>query len=117
MTKGHCFLKRLKCIGAAAAVAAALRPAVAKAVPVVLDVMQELSEWACIYIRYLQIFRKLETAYDQMLQPQTRQDMTKALEACMGRMLEIRHWMVRAELTLRISSSKCWWSASARLYS
>lgn len=55
---------------------------------------QELSEWACIYIKYLQIFRKLETAYDQMLQPQKRQDMKKALEACMGRMLEIRHWMV-----------------------
>lgn len=55
---------------------------------------QELPEWACIYIRYLQIFRKLETAYDQMLQPQKRQDMKRALEACMGRMLEIRHWMV-----------------------
>jgi hypothetical protein len=30
-----------------------------------------------------------------MLQPQKRQDMRKALEACMGRMLEIRHWLVR----------------------
>lgn len=59
-------------------------------------VLQELSEWACIYIKYLQIFRKLETAYDQMLQPQKRQDMKKTLEACMGRMLEIRHWMVSA---------------------
>ncbi|KAF6264066.1 hypothetical protein COO60DRAFT_270081 [Scenedesmus sp. NREL 46B-D3] len=56
---------------------------------------KELSEWACIYIRYLQIFRKLEAAYDQMLQPQKRQDMRKALEACMGRMLEIRHWLVK----------------------
>jgi hypothetical protein len=57
--------------------------------------LQELSEWACIYIKYLQIFCKLEAAYDQMLQPQKRQDMRKALEACMGRMLEIRHWLVR----------------------
>lgn len=56
---------------------------------------KELSEWACIYIKYLQIFRKLEAAYDQMLQPQKRQDMRKALEACMGRMLEIRHWLVK----------------------
>lgn len=56
---------------------------------------QELSEWACIYIKYLQIFRTLEMAYDQMLQPQKRQDMKKALEACMGRMVEIRHWLVR----------------------
>eukprot|EP00775_Hariotina_reticulata_P000779 gene779-1092_t len=54
---------------------------------------KELSDWAVIYIKYLQIFRRLETAYDQMLQPQKRQDMKKALEACMGRMLEIRHWM------------------------
>jgi hypothetical protein len=57
--------------------------------------MQELSDWACIYIKYLQIFRKLESAYDQMLHPQKRQDIKRALEACMGRFLEIRHWMVR----------------------
>ncbi|KAG2497810.1 hypothetical protein HYH03_004081 [Edaphochlamys debaryana] len=56
---------------------------------------KDLSEWACIYIKYLQIMRKLETAYDQMVHPQKRQDMRKALEACIGRMLEIRHWMVR----------------------
>jgi hypothetical protein len=56
--------------------------------------LQELSDWAVIYIKYLQIFRRLEMAYDQMLQPQKRQDMKKALEACMGRMLEVRHWMV-----------------------
>lgn len=45
---------------------------------------QELSEWACIYIRYIQILRKLETAYDCMLHPQKRLDIRKALEACMG---------------------------------
>lgn len=56
---------------------------------------KELSEWACIYIRYIQILRKLETAYDQMVHPQKRLDMRKALEACLGRMLEIRHWMVK----------------------
>lgn len=56
---------------------------------------QDLSEWACIYIKYIQILRKLETAYDQMVHPQKRLDMRKALEACIGRMLEIRHWMVR----------------------
>ena len=50
-----------------------------------------------IYIRYLQIFRRLEVAYDQMVHPQKRQDMRRALEACMGRMLEVRHWMVRRQ--------------------
>lgn len=71
----------------------------------VLKCMQELSEWACIYIKYLQIFRKLEAAYDQMLQPQKRQDMRKALEACMGRMLEIRHWLVRMLFGLKASAA------------
>lgn len=71
----------------------------------VLKCMQELSEWACIYIKYLQIFRKLEAAYDQTLQPQKRQDMRKALEACMGRMLEIRHWLVRMLFGLKASAA------------
>jgi len=56
---------------------------------------KDLSEWACIYIRYIQILRKLETAYDQMVHPQKRLDMRKALEACIGRTIEIRHWMVK----------------------
>jgi len=56
---------------------------------------KDLSEWACIYIRYIQILRKLETAYDQTVHPQKRLDMRKALEACIGRMLEVRHWMVK----------------------
>jgi hypothetical protein len=60
-----------------------------------LHLLQDLSEWACIYIKYIQILRKLETAYDQMVHPQKRLDMRKALEACIGRMLEIRHWMVK----------------------
>lgn len=57
--------------------------------------LQDLSEWACIYIRYIQILRKMETAYDQMVHPQKRLDMRKALEACIGRTIEIRHWMVK----------------------
>lgn len=56
---------------------------------------KDLSEWACIYIRYIQILRKLELSYDQMVHPQKRLDMRKALEACIGRTLEIRHWMVK----------------------
>lgn len=70
--------------------------------------MQELAEWACIYIKYLQIFRKLETAYDQLLHPQKRQDVKRALEACMGRMLEIRHWMVRAHNNSSSNNHMAW---------
>eukprot|EP00201_Polytomella_parva_P022593 CAMPEP_0175045650 /NCGR_PEP_ID=MMETSP0052_2-20121109/4556_1 /TAXON_ID=51329 ORGANISM="Polytomella parva, Strain SAG 63-3" /NCGR_SAMPLE_ID=MMETSP0052_2 /ASSEMBLY_ACC=CAM_ASM_000194 /LENGTH=479 /DNA_ID=CAMNT_0016309235 /DNA_START=59 /DNA_END=1495 /DNA_ORIENTATION=- len=61
---------------------------------------KDLSEWACIYIKYIQILRKLENAFDQMVHPQKRLDMRKALEACMGRMLEIRHWMVKLNRNL-----------------
>lgn len=42
------------------------------------------------------MFKKLESAYDQTIHPQKRLDMKGALEACMGRMLEVRHWLVRA---------------------
>jgi hypothetical protein len=42
-----------------------------------------------------------------MLQPQKRQDMKKALEACMGRMLEIRHWMVRVLIMIWSCRSRC----------
>jgi hypothetical protein len=59
-------------------------------------VPQDLSEWACIYIKYIQILRKLEMAYDQIVHPQKRIDMKKAVEACIGRILEIRQVMVRA---------------------
>lgn len=55
---------------------------------------KDFSEWACIYIRYLQIFRKLEAAYDQMAHPQKVVDIKRSLEACMGRLLEVRHWLV-----------------------
>lgn len=62
--------------------------------PSPLMLSQDLAEWSVIYIRYLQIFRRLEVAYDQVVHPQKRQDIRRALEACMGRMLEVRHWMV-----------------------
>eukprot|EP00898_Chlorokybus_atmophyticus_P002625 jgi/Chlat1/3363/Chrsp23S00269 len=53
-----------------------------------------LPEFACIYVRYLQIVRKLEDAYDQMVHPQKRKDIKVALEAAIGRMLEVRAWMI-----------------------
>mmetsp|Transcript_27563 Transcript_27563/g.67781 ORF Transcript_27563/g.67781 Transcript_27563/m.67781 type:complete len:819 (-) Transcript_27563:1438-3894(-) len=55
----------------------------------------EISEYSCIYIKYVQIFRKLEEAYDQMAHPQKRMDMKKAVEAVLGRILEIKSWLVR----------------------
>ena len=53
-----------------------------------------LPEFAVAYVKYLQIFRKLEEVYDQMCHPQKRRDVKRALEACMGRCLELKHWLV-----------------------
>jgi hypothetical protein len=69
--------------------------------------LQSLPDWAAVYVRYLQIFRKLEMSYDQMVHPQKRLDMKRALEACMGRMLELRHWMVRRSLSCSRSRQAC----------
>lgn len=56
---------------------------------------KDLPEWSCIYIKYLQVFQKLEMAYHMMVHPQKRIDMKRALEACCGRILEVRHWLVK----------------------
>lgn len=47
-----------------------------------------------MFLRYVQVLRKLEAAHSHMVQPQKRKDLRRALECCMGRLLEIRNWMV-----------------------
>lgn len=54
---------------------------------------KDLTDWSSIYIKYVQIFSKLQDSYDQMVHPQKRLDIKKALEACLGRMLEVRDWL------------------------
>lgn len=48
-----------------------------------------------MYIRYLQVFRKLEDCYHQLLQPQKRAEVRLILDACIGRMLELKFQIVR----------------------
>ncbi|XP_045150321.1 dynein regulatory complex protein 11 [Echinops telfairi] len=54
---------------------------------------------ATFYIKYVQIFRKLETVYDQMVHPQKRLLIRKMLDGVMGRVLELKNEMVELELT------------------
>ena len=54
---------------------------------------KDLNDWSSIYIKYVQIFCKLQDSYDQVVHPQKRLDIKRALEACLGRMLEIRNWL------------------------
>ena len=56
--------------------------------PATTDEAERFQQHATLYIKYLQIFRRLEESYDQMVHPQKRMDIKKALEAVMGRLLE-----------------------------
>ncbi|GBG87220.1 hypothetical protein CBR_g45279 [Chara braunii] len=63
-----------------------------------LDVSSDGKSWtdiAYVYIRYIQIYRQLEEAYDQVVHPQKRVDLRFTLEACIGRLLEIKYWLVK----------------------
>ena len=54
---------------------------------------QSLEDWARLYIRYVQTLRKLCAAHDGVAQPQKRACLRGTLEACMGRVLELRAWL------------------------
>lgn len=54
---------------------------------------------ATLYVRYIQIFRKLETVYDQMIQPQKRRAVRGILDGVIGRVLELKNEMVEKEFS------------------
>ncbi len=54
---------------------------------------QSLEDWARLYIRYVQTLRKLCAAHDGVAQPQKRACLRGTLEACTGRVLELRAWL------------------------
>lgn len=53
-----------------------------------------LHHWTAMYLRYMQIARKLERVHDQLLQPQKRYDVRVLLDSCIGRMLEMKFKIV-----------------------
>lgn len=52
---------------------------------------------ATLFIKYVQIFRKLEECYDQIVHPQKRLVMKNVLDGTIGRMLEVKQEMVKLE--------------------
>lgn len=46
--------------------------------------------FACLYIKYIEIYKKLEECYDQMVHPQKRATIKPALEAVMSRIALIK---------------------------
>lgn len=54
---------------------------------------------AMLYVRYIQIFRKLEEVYDQVVHPQKRMDIRAILDSVMGRIMELKNEMVDKEFS------------------
>ncbi|XP_035031635.2 dynein regulatory complex protein 11 [Hippoglossus stenolepis] len=54
---------------------------------------------AMFYVRYLQIFRKLEEIYDQVIHPQKRRLIRTILDGVIGRLLELKNEMVEKEFS------------------
>jgi len=52
---------------------------------------------AVMYVKYIQIFRKLEECYDQVVHPQKRRILRHVLDGTMGRILELKNEMVLLE--------------------
>jgi len=52
---------------------------------------------AASYIKYMQIFRDLETAHDQLVHQQKRTAIRQVLDGVIGRILEIKKEMVELE--------------------
>lgn len=61
--------------------------------------------YAGLYIRYVEIYRKLEEAYDQMVHPQKRILMKQMLDNTMVRMCEVKQNIVRYSTNTNIVQS------------
>ncbi|CAF0945186.1 unnamed protein product [Rotaria sp. Silwood1] len=49
---------------------------------------------ATMFVKYVQIFRRLEQCYDQIVHPQKRRLIRVVLDGCMGRIIELKHEMI-----------------------
>lgn len=61
------------------------------------NVKAQIEYFAMLYARYILIYKKLEAAYDQIVHPQKRITVRKALIATIGRMLETKKQLVELE--------------------
>ncbi|XP_044182545.1 dynein regulatory complex protein 11-like [Acropora millepora] len=55
--------------------------------------------FAVMYIKYIQIFRRIEECYDQVVHPQKRRVLRHLLDGIMGRILELKNEMVLLEFS------------------
>ena len=52
-----------------------------------------------LYIKYIVVCNKLELCHDQVIQPQKRALIKRSLDACLGRILELKHELVDIDLS------------------
>ena len=55
---------------------------------------ERFSHYAVLYIKYIEIYRKLEECYDQIVHPQKRIFIKKVLESTICRICEIKKFLV-----------------------
>ena len=53
------------------------------------DQMDAFQHYACLYIKYLQIFKQLDAAFDNLVHPQKRIDLRLVLDSIMARVVEL----------------------------
>ncbi|XP_044159919.1 dynein regulatory complex protein 11 isoform X1 [Bufo gargarizans] len=63
------------------------------------DRMVVAQQLGTLYVRYLQIFRNLELAYDQITHPQKKRVIRLVLDGVMGRILELKDELVELEIS------------------
>ena len=54
---------------------------------------------ATMYVKYVQSFRRLEDCYDQITHAQKRRLLRHVLDACIGRIIELKHEMIQLEFS------------------
>lgn len=52
-----------------------------------------------MYVKYVQSFRRLEECYDQIAHAQKRRILRNLLDGVMGRLIELKHEMIRLEFS------------------
>lgn len=55
--------------------------------------MQDITDFSSLYLKYLQLYKKLEECYDLVVHPQKRESIKRGLEAVIGRLIEIKNWL------------------------
>ena len=71
------------------------RAAVLSCQPPQANIIQAFQHFACLYIKYMQIFKRLEECYDCMVHPQKREDVLVMLELVIKRVVELKHALVK----------------------